>query len=157
MCEHCFNESDLMLPSGVNVCGQCFNEMYCRICWRHTNVVGATSMYNDLMMCAECVNNTPPEQNIQFDDPMDESILEPPANFDMNMASYIEDSPDYMNNLINAQVEYDGMWYFALDGQIYSVPYEIEIDDDQVRQDIRDNWDGVEWAGSIYGNYIAWY
>jgi hypothetical protein len=84
-------------------------------------------------------------------------LLAPPAGFDMNAASLVEENPDYMNNLINAQIEYEGEWYFALDGQIYSVPYEIEIDDDYVRQDIRDNWDGVRWVGSIFGNYIAWY
>ena len=84
-------------------------------------------------------------------------LFGPPIGFDMNMASLVEENPDYMNNLINAQVEYEGKWYFVLDNQIYVVPYEIEIDDDYVRQDIRDNWENVEWAGSIFGNYIAWY
>jgi hypothetical protein len=81
----------------------------------------------------------------------------PPEGFDMNTASSVEENPDYMDNLINGQVEYEGEWFFALDGQIYSVLYEIEIDDDYVRQDIRDNWDGVRCVGSIFGNYIAWY
>jgi hypothetical protein len=62
-----------------------------------------------------------------------------------------------MDNLINAQIHHEDKWYFALDGQIYSVPYEIEIDDDHVRRDIVNNWDGVLWAGSIFGEYIAWY
>jgi len=84
-------------------------------------------------------------------------LLAPPTGFDMNTASSVEENPDYMDNLINAQIEYEGDWYFALDGQIYSVPYEIEVDDDYVRQDIRDNWDGVQWVGTIFGNYIAWY
>ena len=84
-------------------------------------------------------------------------LLAPPAGFDMNAASLVEENPDYIDNLINSQVEYEGEWYFALDGQIYSVPYEIEIDDDHVRRDIIDNWDGVQWEGSIFGNYIAWY
>lgn len=82
--------------------------------------------------------------------------IEPHANFDMNSASVVEHNPDYMNNLVNAQIEYNGLWYFALDNQIYSVPYEIEVDDDYVREDIRDNWDGVLWAGAIFGEYIAW-
>ena len=85
------------------------------------------------------------------------NLLAPPAGFDMNTASLVEENPDYMDNLINAQVEFEGDWYFALDGQIYSVPYEIEIDDDYVRRDIIDNWDGVQWEGTIFGNYIAWY
>jgi hypothetical protein len=90
-------------------------------------------------------------------EPIDGPLLAPPANFDMNMASLIEHNPDYMNNMVNAQVEFEGNWYFVLYGQIYSVPYEIEIDDDYVRQDIRNNWEGVQWRGTIYGEYIAWY
>jgi hypothetical protein len=96
-------------------------------------------------------------ENIQNILPIITPLNEPPAGFDMNAASLIEENPDYMDNLINAQVEYDGNWYFVLDGQIYSVPYEIEIDDDYVRRDIIDNWDGVQWEGTIFGNYIAWY
>jgi hypothetical protein len=83
--------------------------------------------------------------------------LEPPAHFDMNTASLVEENPDYMDELINGEVEYNGRWYFALDDQIYSVPYEIEVDDDYVRQDILESWDGVQWAGTIFGNYVAWY
>lgn len=83
-------------------------------------------------------------------------LLAPPAGFDMNAASLVEENPDYIDNLINAQVEYEGDWYFALDGQIYSVPYEIEIDDHFVRQDIVSHWDDVRWVGSIFGEYIAW-
>jgi hypothetical protein len=80
----------------------------------------------------------------------------PPAGFDMNMASLVEHNPVYMDNLINAQVEYEGNWYFAFNNNIYMVPYEIEIDDDYVRQDIVENWDDVRWAGSIFGEYITW-
>jgi len=86
-----------------------------------------------------------------------ELLYGPPQGFDMNMASVVEHRPDYMDNLINAQIHYEGMWYFALHGQIYSVPYEIEIDDDHVRQDIVSHWDDVLWVGSIFGEYIAWY
>ena len=89
--------------------------------------------------------------------PANVPLQAPPANFDMNTASSVEHAPDYMNDLINAQVEYNGIWYFALGGQIYSIPYEIEIDDDYVREDIADNWDGVQWAGTIFGEYVAWY
>jgi hypothetical protein len=84
-------------------------------------------------------------------------LVEPPEGFDMNAASALEHNPDYMNNLINAQVEHDDRWYFVFGGQIYSVPYEIEIDDDHVRQDIVANWPGLQWDGSIFGEYIAWY
>lgn len=212
MCEHCFNASDFQLPSGVSICTDCFHESYCRTCWQHTDVVGATSLYDDLMLCTTCVNNLPQrmprvindintiiyniipvnamdtdEHDGTFDPPLldqymiqdnyeedepwpiapiededsDEDALEdlfgPPAGFDMNMASLVEENPDYMDNLINAQIEFEGNWYFTLDGQIYSVPYEIYIDDDHVRRDIIDNWDGVQWRGSIFGNYIAWY
>ena len=97
------------------------------------------------------------EEDEDLDEDVLEDLVEPPEGFDMNMASVVEHRPDYMDNLINAQVEYEGSWYFALDGQIYSVPYEIEIDDDYVRRDIIDNWDGVLWVGSIFGEYIAWY
>ena len=86
-----------------------------------------------------------------------DDVLQPPPEFDMNMASSIEENPDYMDNLINGQVEHEGYWYFSLGGQIYTVPYEIEIDDDHVRRDIINNWDGVQWRGTIFGNYIAWY
>jgi len=90
--------------------------------------------------------------------PLEPAILyAPPAGFDMNMASVVEDNQDLVDNLNNAQVEYDGSWYFALEGQVYSVPYEIEIDDIYVRQDIATNWDEVHWVGSIFGQYIAWY
>ena len=198
MCEHCFNSADFTLPFGVSVCGQCFHESYCRLCWQHTNVVGERILHNDMMLCLACANNTPLLQPIEYEsiddiihinyapinnyapiiydeeeeepwaiapieDIYDEipnnhdPLLAPPAGFDMNAASLVEENPDYMDNLINAQIEHEGEWYFALDGQIYSVPYEIEIDDDYVRQDIRDNWDGVEWRGSIFGNYIAWH
>ena len=185
MCDHCFNASDFQLPSGVNICTDCFHESYCRICWQNTNVVGITSLHNDMMLCTTCINN----YNTNEVDDMDAEIMdgdmdetddeiyyniheniqpivpiiniiplhEPPAGFDMNMASLVEENPDYMENLINAQIEYDGNWYFTLDGQIYSVPYEIEIDDNYVRRDIIDNWDGVQWRGTIFGNYIAWY
>jgi hypothetical protein len=84
------------------------------------------------------------------------ALYAPPAGFDMNMASVVEENQGLIDNLINAQVEYDGSWYFALDGQVYSVPYEIEIDDNYVRQDIVENWDDVRWTGSIFGQYIAW-
>jgi hypothetical protein len=87
----------------------------------------------------------------------DEELVEPPEGFDMNAASALEHNPDYMNNLINGQVEYNGRWYFVFQGQIYSVPYEIEIDDDHVRQDIIANWQGLRWDGSIFGEYISWY
>ena len=82
--------------------------------------------------------------------------LGPPEGFDMNSASVVEHNPEYADNLTNAQVEYEGNWYFALHGQIYSVPYEIEIDDHFVRQDIVSHWDDVRWVGSIFGEYIAW-
>ena len=84
-------------------------------------------------------------------------LVGPPAGFDMNSASLVEQNPDYMNNLINSQIEYEGEWCFVLDGQIYAVPYEIEIDDDHVRRDIKNNWENVEWVGSIFGEYVAWY
>jgi hypothetical protein len=74
----------------------------------------------------------------------------------MNMASVIEENQEFIDNLTNAQVEYDGKWYFAFNGQVYSVPYEIEIDDEHVREDIVENWDDVRWTGSIFGQYIAW-
>jgi len=220
MCEHCFNSADLELPSGVQLCGQCFNELYCRLCWRHTNLVGERIHLNGIDVCAGCANNAPPQpvepyeetefdiydndpeiinhdgtfdipliyeymtQNnatidedwpvapIETDEADDEAddetdddtddtdngpLLALPANFDMNAASLIEQNPDYMNNMINAQVEFDGIWYFVLNNQIYSVPYEIEIDDDYVRRDIRNNWEGVQWRGTIFGEYIAWY
>jgi len=198
MCEHCFNASDFQLPSGLSICADCFHESYCRTCWQHTNVVGATSLYDDLMLCTTCINNTTRieiadnamdvdedhdgtfdlplldqymiQDNYEEDEPWliapieddsDEDALEdlfgPPEGFDMNMASVVEHRPDYMDNLINAQVEFEGSWYFTLDGQIYSVPYEIEIDDDYVRRDIKNYWDGVLWVGSIFGEYIAWY
>jgi hypothetical protein len=148
-------------------------------------VVGRTSLYNDMMLCNTCINNYNTNENNDLDEIMHEDmdetddeiyyniieniqhiepiinhidpLIEPPAGFDMNMASLVEENPDYMENLINAQIEYDGNWYFTLDGQIYSVPYEIYIDDDYVRRDIIDNWDGVQWRGTIFGNYIAWY
>jgi len=229
MCEHCFNQFDFTLPSGVRVCGQCFEEMYCRACWQHTNVVGARTNHNDMMMCATCANNTPPQPAVQFDEfddiydeipnniidnitpindydgtfaaplldeymtqdnyeedepwpvaPIEDEgydgpmvdislvleymeqnhhipLYEPPAGFDMNSASLVEQNPDYMDNLINSQIEYQGKWYFVLDGQIYSVPQEIEIDDDYDRRDIKDNWDNVEWTGTIFGEYVAWF
>jgi len=94
---------------------------------------------------------------IESDDETDEELFGPPAGFDMNMASVVEHRPDYTDNLINAQIHHEDKWYFALDGQIYSVPYEIEIDDDHVRRDLVENWDHVLWAGSIFGEYIAWY
>ena len=84
------------------------------------------------------------------------TLLGPPANFDMNMASVLEENQEFIDNLNNAQVEYNGNWFFALDGQVYSVPYEIEIDDEHVRRDIVANWDDVRWAGSIFGQCIAW-
>lgn len=153
MCVHCRFADEYVLPSGIGLCSTCFDELYCRVCWNHINVVGMRTNYNGMMLCITCINNTPPEDDeSQVDN--DESL--PPANFDMNDASSIEDSPDYIDTLINAQVEYEGNWYFAQDGQIYSVPYEIQIDD-TLRQDILDNWDGVQWRGAIFGNYIAWY
>jgi hypothetical protein len=95
---------------------------------------------------------------ITTDDELDElepadptHLYAPPTGFDMNMASVVEDNQDLVDNLNNAQVEYDGNWYFALHGQVYSVPYEIEIDDIHVRRDIVANWDDVRWAGSIEG------
>jgi hypothetical protein len=104
------------------------------------------------------INNYIPIINdIHEIDTVDTPLHGPPEGFDMNTASSVEENPDYMDNLINGQVEYEGEWFFALEGQIYTVPYEIEIDDDYVRQDIRDNWDGVRWVGSIFGNYIAWH
>jgi hypothetical protein len=90
---------------------------------------------------------------VPIDPPIDTTIQ---PVFDMNAASSVEHLPDYMNDLLDAQLEYNGLWYFALDNQIYSVPYEIEIDDNYVRQDIVSNWDGVEWAGTIFGEYVAW-
>jgi len=112
-------------------------------------------------------NNQETEINIIYNDiiinPMDETEdedeyeLGPPEGFDMNSASVVEYNPEYADNLINAQVEYEGIWYFALEGQIYSVPYEIEIDDEHVRHDIRNNWPHVRWAGTIFGHYVAWY
>jgi len=173
MCDHCFNASDFQLPSGTRICRDCFYESYCVCCWEPITQVGET---NDESWCATCVNNMHhhvinTDQNMEDDNeiyyniheniqnilPIITPLNEPPAGFDMNAASLIEENPDYMDNLINAQVEYDGNWYFVLDGQIYSVPYEIEIDDDYVRRDIIDNWDGVQWEGTIFGNYIAWY
>jgi hypothetical protein len=91
------------------------------------------------------------ETDVESDDE-----LGPPEGFDMNSASVVEHNPEYADNLTNAQVEYEGNWYFALHGQIYSVPYEIEIDDYFVRQDIVSHWDDVRWAGCIFGEYIAW-
>ena len=144
-----------------------------------------------MMMCVMCVNNTPPQPAIQFDDIYDEipinepeitnveyghdgplvditlvleymeqnhliPLYEPPVDFDMNSASLVEQNPDYMDNMINSQIEYEGKWYFVLDGQIYSIPEEIEVDDNYDRQDIVDNWDNVEWVGTIFGEYVAW-
>ena len=200
MCDICFYASEFQLPSGENVCGQCFDELFCRSCWQQTNIVGERIQHNGVMMCVTCVNNTPPieenviqinaayapgldaahEDEIQFGDfdiydtPPNDIIYNiapindiynivdeivpnaPPAGFDMNAASLVEHNPDYMNNLINAQTEYEGNWYFAFNNQIYMVPYEIEIDDDYVRQDIVESWDDVRWVGSIFGEYIAW-
>ena len=181
MCEHCFNASDFQLPSGVSICRDCFYESYCSCCWEPITQVGET---NDEGWCVTCVNNNPPLQNqiednnqdiiyndndiniiyndiININVPMDdtdedEDVVAPPAGFDMNMASVVEYNPGYADNLVNAQVEYEGNWYFALHGQIYSVPYEIEIDDHFVRQDIVSHWDDVRWVGSIFGEYIAW-
>lgn len=166
MCEHCFNASDFQLPSGVSICRDCFYESYCACCWEPITQVGET---NDESWCVTCVNNNLPQiQNHIEDnnDPMDETedetdvededVIAPPAGFDMNMASVVEYNPGYADNLVNAQVEYQGNWYFALHGQIYSVPYEIEIDDHFVRQDIVSHWDDVRWVGSIFGEYIAW-
>jgi hypothetical protein len=99
----------------------------------------------------------PIETDDETDDETPDDLYGPPQGFDMNMASVVEHRPDYMDNLINAQVHYEGKWYFALGGQIYSVPYEIEIDDDHVRRDLVENWDDVLWVGSIFGEYIAWY
>ena len=90
-------------------------------------------------------------------EPAPNHLYAPPAGFDMNMASVIEENQDFVDNLYNSQVEYDGKWYFAFNGQVYSVPYEIEIDDNYVRQDIVENWDDVIWTGSIFGQYIAWH
>jgi hypothetical protein len=130
-----------------------------------------TFPYYDSVACIECINNLPPadieprpdaSNDNQFEDFMDSyndtdiPINEPRINFDMNSASYIETNPDYMNDLISSQVEYEDDWYFALNTQIYRVPYEIEILDDTVRYDIKNNWEGVEWIGTIFGNYIAW-
>ena len=161
MCEYCFNAFDFHLPSGTAVCTECFQEMYCRLCWQHTNVVGPRTLHNDMMLCTTCVNNTPVDDPMEYEEinyePINDVLLEPPEGFDMNAASLIEEHPDYMDNMINAQIEHNGKWYFVFEGQIYSIPYEIEIDDDYVRQDIVESWDGVEWAGSIFGNYIAWY
>jgi len=109
--------------------------------------------FNDIYDYEPEIHNIIPIINI-IDDEI--PLLAPPAGFDMNAASSVEHSPAYMDQLINTQLEYQGHWYFALAGQIYSVPYEIEIDDDHVRQDIRDNWDGVQWRGTIFGEYIAW-
>jgi len=182
MCDHCFNASNYKLPSGVTVCAECFYESYCTCCWEHTNQVGAT---NDDSWCVTCVNNNLPQlrmhhhvinanednhdgpfSNQLFDEyiPQDEedlmedptgALFAPPEGFDMNTASVVEHNPGYMNNLIHTQVEHEGIWYFTLDGQIYSVPYEIDIDDE--RSDIVDIWDGVHWEGTIFGNYVAWY
>jgi len=179
MCDHCFNASDFRLPSGVNICAECFYESYCVCCWNPITQVGET---NGEGLCLTCINNIPDQINpiqpindininiIYNNDAMDETddtdsetesetdeLVEPPEGFDMNAASALEQNPDYMNNLINAQVEYNGRWYFVYEGQIYSVPYEIEIDDDFVRQDIIENWEGLRWDGSIFGEYIAWY
>jgi len=176
MCDHCFNASDFRLPSGVNICAECFYESYCVCCWNPITQVGETNEG----FCATCANNQiipiQPINDININiiynnDAMDETedetddetdsetdeLVEPPEGFDMNAASALEQNPDYMNNLINAQVEYNGRWYFVYEGQIYSVPYEIEIDDDFVRQDIIENWEGLRWDGSIFGEYIAWY
>lgn len=175
MCDQCFNASDFQLPSGVRICADCFRESYCVCCWNPVTQVGETNEG----VCATCANNIPDQINpiqpiqpinhiniiyndaMETDDDTDEEeedeLVEPPEGFDMNAASALEQRPDYMDNLINAQVEYDGRWYFVFDGQIYSVPYEIEIDDDHVRQDIIENWEGLRWDGSIFGEYIAWY
>ena len=166
MCEHCFNASDFQLPSGVSICRDCFYESYCACCWEPITQVGET---NDESWCVTCVNNNLPQiqnhiedNNVPMDetedetDVEDEDVVAPPAGFDMNMASVVEYNPGYADNLVNAQVEYEGNWYFALHGQIYSVPYEIEIDDHFVRQDIVSHWDDVRWVGSIFGEYIAW-
>ena len=163
MCEHCFNASDFQLPSGVSICRDCFYESYCACCWERTDET------NDESWCVTCVNNNLPQiqnhiedNNVPMDetedetDVEDEDVVAPPAGFDMNMASVVEYNPGYADNLVNAQVEYEGNWYFALHGQIYSVPYEIEIDDHFVRQDIVSHWDDVRWVGSIFGEYIAW-
>ena len=60
MCDICFYASDFQLPSGENVCGQCFDELFCRSCWQQTNIVGERIQHNGVMMCVTCVNNTPP-------------------------------------------------------------------------------------------------
>lgn len=171
MCEYCFYPSDFILPTGMRVCGGCFRELFCSLCWQHQEVVGERVLRNGFMLCATCVNNVPPIEIIDPDEIMNadmedtddenyyniEELHEPPADFDINTASVVEHNPGYVDYLVSTQVEFEGDWYFSLDGQIYTVPYEIEIDDDYVRRDIVDNWDDVRWVGSIFGEYIAWY
>ncbi len=187
MCDQCFNASDFQLPSGVRICAECFYESYCVCCWDPITQVGDTNGEGLCATCAnnlpvpqilmnnqiipiqpindininiiynnDAMDETEDETDSETDSEDDE-LVEPPEGFDMNMASALEHNPDYMNNLINAQVEYEGRWYFVYEGQIYSVPYEIEIDDNYVRQDIIENWEGLRWDGSIFGEYIAWY
>ena len=100
-------------------------------------------------------NTIVPINNINIPEP--NHLYGPPTGFDMNMASVVEENQALIDNLNNAQVEYDGSWYFAFDDQVYMVPYEIEIDDNYVRQDLVENWDDVIWTGTIFGQYIAWY
>lgn len=185
MCEHCFNASDFQLPSGVSICRDCFYESYCVCCWELTNETNdegwcatcvnnnlpvqnqiedniiyndndINNIYNDINIINVPMETDETEDDTDGEDSDEEYVLAPPAGFDMNMASVVEHNPEYADNLINAQVEYQGDWYFALHGQIYSVPYEIEIDDHFVRQDIVSHWDDVRWVGSIFGEYIAW-
>lgn len=108
-----------------------FYDMYCYCCWSPLNEEGCAN-------CANAISNTAP------------------ACFNMNMASVLEENQTLADSLHNSQVEYDGKWYFALDGQIYSVPYAIEIADERARRDIVTNWAEVKWTGSIFGNCLAW-
>jgi len=119
----------------------------------YTNLTNITD--DEINYNLNIINDEMNDDEIIYE-PAPNHLYAPPAGFDMNMASVIEENQDFIDNLNNSQVEYDGNWYFAFNGQIYSVPYEIEIDDEHVREDIVTNWDDVRWTGSIFGQYIAW-
>ena len=127
------------MTSKTTVCDDCFYGMYCYCCWSPLDEDGCDN-------CATAISktNAPPTH------------LTAPAGFNMNMASVLEENQTLADKLHNSQVEYNGKWYFALDGQIYSVPYAIEIADEHARRDIVTNWAEVKWMGSIFGNCLAW-
>lgn len=134
-CDHCTATDAEVLPS------DCFYDMYCYCCWSPLNESNEEGCAN----CANARTNTALPAH-----------LTAPTGFNTNMASVLEENQALADNLHNSQVEYNGKWYFALDGQIYSVPYAIEIADERARRDIVTNWAEVKWMGSIFGNCLAW-